>query len=68
MVLQARTERDAHQRFKRSPTEMTFGVISHVPEEQDAGRSTDLKVSYDVSKFSTVFYAFKQRVLPLPPP
>jgi hypothetical protein len=43
-------------------------VNSYIPEEQNTCRPTDLKVSHDVSEFSTVFYAFEQGILPLPPP
>lgn len=41
---------------------------AYVPEEQNTRRPTDLKVCRDVSEFSTVFYAFEQGILPLPPP
>jgi hypothetical protein len=43
-------------------------VNSYAPEEQDTSRPTDLKVSHDIPELSTVFYAFKQGILPLPPP
>lgn len=40
---------------------------SNVPEKYNTSRPTDLEVSNDIPELSTMFNAFKQRVLPLPP-